>query len=245
MWVKRKSQVLHFWGAELGGTEDPGQDARGAPDPTPLWNILDLTPAGRGTDWYPKLECQEKPAPRVNACKSIERCRDMSKSNNKVPPRRTDRHEALAVFLGDWRATGQSFGDKEQHKEAPRAKPIPWTSTHTARWHTGRFFLVQDERATVGGPFDTLSIMGWDEQAQGYFARSFENHGFYRHYKVALAGQIWTLTGESERARIEFSADGVTQTIVWEWRREDGWLPLCDRVAMKITGANRASTVSK
>lgn len=29
---------------------------RGAPDPTPLWNILDLTPAGCGTDWHPKLE---------------------------------------------------------------------------------------------------------------------------------------------------------------------------------------------
>jgi predicted dithiol-disulfide oxidoreductase (DUF899 family) len=22
----------------------------------PLWNILDLTPGGRGTDWYPKLD---------------------------------------------------------------------------------------------------------------------------------------------------------------------------------------------
>jgi predicted dithiol-disulfide oxidoreductase (DUF899 family) len=47
--------VLHFWGSELGGTEDPDEDARGAPDPTPLWNILDLTPAGRGSHWYPKL----------------------------------------------------------------------------------------------------------------------------------------------------------------------------------------------
>lgn len=56
VWVKRNGQVHHFWAAELGGTEDPGQDPRGAPDPTPLWNILDLTPAGRGTDWYPKLD---------------------------------------------------------------------------------------------------------------------------------------------------------------------------------------------
>ena len=39
-----------------GKTADPGEDPRGAPDPAPLWNILDLTPAGRGTDWYPKLE---------------------------------------------------------------------------------------------------------------------------------------------------------------------------------------------
>jgi predicted dithiol-disulfide oxidoreductase (DUF899 family) len=56
VWVKRDGRVHHFWGAELGGTQDPGQDPRGAPDPTPLWNILDLTPGGRGTDWYPKLD---------------------------------------------------------------------------------------------------------------------------------------------------------------------------------------------
>jgi predicted dithiol-disulfide oxidoreductase (DUF899 family) len=56
VWVKRDGKVRHFWGSELGGTADPGQDPRDAPDPTPLWNILDLTPAGRGADWYPKLE---------------------------------------------------------------------------------------------------------------------------------------------------------------------------------------------
>jgi predicted dithiol-disulfide oxidoreductase (DUF899 family) len=22
----------------------------------PLWNVLDLTPKGRGTDWYPRLQ---------------------------------------------------------------------------------------------------------------------------------------------------------------------------------------------
>ena len=57
VWVKRDGKVFHFYGGQLGGgTEDPGQDPRGAPDPTPLWNILDLTPEGRGTDWYPKLD---------------------------------------------------------------------------------------------------------------------------------------------------------------------------------------------
>ncbi|CDG81155.1 putative uncharacterized protein [Janthinobacterium agaricidamnosum NBRC 102515 = DSM 9628] len=48
-------KVCHFCGAELGGTQDPGQDPRGAPDPAPLWNLLDLTPGERGEDWYPKL----------------------------------------------------------------------------------------------------------------------------------------------------------------------------------------------
>ena len=57
VWVKRDGKVFHFYGGQLGGgTEDPGQDPRGAPDPTPLWNMLDLTPEGRGPDWYPKLD---------------------------------------------------------------------------------------------------------------------------------------------------------------------------------------------
>ncbi|HET9639797.1 MAG TPA: DUF899 family protein [Allosphingosinicella sp.] len=57
LWVKKDGAVRHFWGAsEAMGTEDPGQDAHLAPDPTPLWNILDLTPGGRGKDWYPSLE---------------------------------------------------------------------------------------------------------------------------------------------------------------------------------------------
>jgi predicted dithiol-disulfide oxidoreductase (DUF899 family) len=61
VWVKRDGVVRHFWASELGSTSDPGQDPRGAPDPTPLWNILDLTPGGRGTDWYPKLEYPNVP----------------------------------------------------------------------------------------------------------------------------------------------------------------------------------------
>jgi predicted dithiol-disulfide oxidoreductase (DUF899 family) len=54
---KRTDGVIrHFWGDEMGPeTADPGQDARGAPDPMPLWTVLDMTPHGRGTDWYPQL----------------------------------------------------------------------------------------------------------------------------------------------------------------------------------------------
>ena len=45
-----------FWADEIGGEmADPGQDPRGAPDLAPLWNVLDLTPAGRDPKWYPKL----------------------------------------------------------------------------------------------------------------------------------------------------------------------------------------------
>jgi predicted dithiol-disulfide oxidoreductase (DUF899 family) len=48
--------VRHFYSGEMSGEmADPGQDPRGAPDLDPLWLMLDLTPSGRGTDWYPKL----------------------------------------------------------------------------------------------------------------------------------------------------------------------------------------------
>ncbi len=54
---RRDGIVRHFYSAEMSGAmADPGQDPRGAPDMDPLWLMLDLTPEGRGMDWYPKLE---------------------------------------------------------------------------------------------------------------------------------------------------------------------------------------------
>jgi hypothetical protein len=149
-------------------------------------------------------------------------------------PRRDSHHEVLNVFLGDWKAEGTSFGGANQTPQSPRGNSTPWTSTHTARWHSGQFFLIQDERAQSRGPFDTLSVMGWDPTAGRYFARTFENHGFYRHYDVTVAGQVWTLDGDTERARIEFELGGTRQNITWEWRPNDVWLPLCDRIATKV-----------
>jgi predicted dithiol-disulfide oxidoreductase (DUF899 family) len=54
---KRDSdKVRLFWASEMTKEmADPGQDPRDAPDIASLWSILDLTPDGRGGDWYPKL----------------------------------------------------------------------------------------------------------------------------------------------------------------------------------------------
>ena len=60
VFTRKDGRIRHFWSGEMGGaTVDPGQDPRGAPDMDPLWAILDTTPEGRGTTWYPKLEYED------------------------------------------------------------------------------------------------------------------------------------------------------------------------------------------
>lgn len=57
VFTRRDGTLRHFWSGEMGSaTADPGQDPRGAPDLMPLWNILDSTPEGRGSHWYPRLD---------------------------------------------------------------------------------------------------------------------------------------------------------------------------------------------
>lgn len=48
--------IHHTWGSELlHGPREPDQHSRHVDPIWPLWNVLDLTPDGRGTDWLPKL----------------------------------------------------------------------------------------------------------------------------------------------------------------------------------------------
>ena len=56
VFVRRGGKVRHFYMTELlYAPEEPGQNGRHVDPIWPLWNLLDFTPEGRGTDWYPKL----------------------------------------------------------------------------------------------------------------------------------------------------------------------------------------------
>ena len=56
VFVRRNGAIRHFWGSEmLAAKSDPGQNGRHVDLLWPLWSALDLTPEGRGKDWYPKL----------------------------------------------------------------------------------------------------------------------------------------------------------------------------------------------
>jgi predicted dithiol-disulfide oxidoreductase (DUF899 family) len=56
VFVRRGPTVHHFYATELAfAPTEPGQNPRHIDPVWPLWNLFDLTPEGRGTDWYPKL----------------------------------------------------------------------------------------------------------------------------------------------------------------------------------------------
>jgi predicted dithiol-disulfide oxidoreductase (DUF899 family) len=59
VFVRKDGAIHHFWGSEMlyagkDGRRD-GTDSRHIDMLWPLWNVLDLTPGGRGADFYPKL----------------------------------------------------------------------------------------------------------------------------------------------------------------------------------------------
>jgi predicted dithiol-disulfide oxidoreductase (DUF899 family) len=56
VFVRPGPAVHHFYSTELFfAPTEPGQNPRHIDPVWPLWNLFDLTPEGRGTDWYPKL----------------------------------------------------------------------------------------------------------------------------------------------------------------------------------------------
>lgn len=56
VFVRRDGKIRHFWSSELlWAPTEPGQHPRHVDFMWPLWNILDLTPEGRGTSFHPQL----------------------------------------------------------------------------------------------------------------------------------------------------------------------------------------------
>jgi len=57
VFVQRDGAVRHTYTSEMFFAPlEPGQSPRHVDSMWPLWNVLDLTPGGRGQDWWPQLE---------------------------------------------------------------------------------------------------------------------------------------------------------------------------------------------
>jgi predicted dithiol-disulfide oxidoreductase (DUF899 family) len=56
VFVRRGGRIHHFYHSELlFAPSERGQDGRHVDMIWPLWNLFDVTPEGRGTDWSPRL----------------------------------------------------------------------------------------------------------------------------------------------------------------------------------------------
>jgi len=56
VFVRRAGKIYHAYSTELVfEPSNPEQNQRHIDMMWPLWNLLDLTPEGRGTEWYPRL----------------------------------------------------------------------------------------------------------------------------------------------------------------------------------------------
>ena len=56
VFVKRDGRIHHFYHSELlFAPNERGQEGRHVDLIWPLWNLFDVTPEGRGTNWYPRL----------------------------------------------------------------------------------------------------------------------------------------------------------------------------------------------
>jgi predicted dithiol-disulfide oxidoreductase (DUF899 family) len=56
VFVRRRGKIHHFYATELQFMPpDRGQNQRHIDMMWPLWNLLDLTPEGRGSNWFPSL----------------------------------------------------------------------------------------------------------------------------------------------------------------------------------------------
>jgi predicted dithiol-disulfide oxidoreductase (DUF899 family) len=52
VFTRRDGEIRHFWGSELmSAPTEEGQEPRHVDFIWPVWNVLDATPEGRGTDW--------------------------------------------------------------------------------------------------------------------------------------------------------------------------------------------------
>jgi len=55
VFVRRGGKIHHFYGSEALFVPEPDHEPCHLDLMWPLWNVLDLTPEGRGEDWHPSL----------------------------------------------------------------------------------------------------------------------------------------------------------------------------------------------
>jgi hypothetical protein len=134
-----------------------------------------------------------------------------------MAPNRMSRFE---IFIGTWNTTGEVLAVDD----APATVLI---ATDTYRWFPGHQFIVHDVDARFGDAVTrSMEIMGYDQQAKKYFARSYDDQGVSEAFDIILRGKKWSIFGETVRFDGHFDAQGNQLTGLWEMKsKKSGWQP--------------------
>jgi hypothetical protein len=160
----------------------------------------------------------------------------MAKSDDTPAPGPRPEHKRLDVFVGRWETEGQIT-------DPSSGRTSRLTAVDTYEWLPGEFFLLHRVDGRMGeAEVKAIEIIGFDASSRTYFTHSFDNQGRAAAYKATLEDGVWTITGDAERFRGEFSDDRKKLTGKWE-RSPDGsrWVPWMD---IQLTKAGRVDSAS-
>lgn len=134
-----------------------------------------------------------------------------------MPVNRMSRFE---FFIGLWNTSGEVL----ETDVAPAGNLV---ATDTYRWLPGKQFIVHDVDARFDGqPTRSMEVMGYDRAVKKYFARSFDDQGVTEAFDIALAGNRWTIIGNSVRFGGSFNAERSRLGGLWELKGKRGsWQP--------------------
>ena len=138
--------------------------------------------------------------------------------------------EPLIPFIGTWQVEGANL------PSAPNAPNTPLIGTQAVNLMEGGHFLEArwEYESGADSVFCGLSIIGQPEDSDRIECHNFDNLGSLRVYSSNMKDNLWTLTGQSERATIEFDESGKTYREFWEIKTDGDWQPLCRRTGTRV-----------
>ena len=151
------------------------------------------------------------------------------RANTETAPVVTEEHRRLQPFLGTWSVVGQNG------EAAPGAPNAQVTGEQSFVWLPGGFFLLGhwDHRFETGRHLG-MNVVRYDPATHEYSSYNVDNLGFARTYRVTQQDDVWSFSGDWERAKMQFADDGRKLTIDWELTKDGStWRPLCHLEATK------------
>ena len=142
----------------------------------------------------------------------------------------TKEHTLLEAFVGKWAVEGENY------PVGPNEAQTTVKGIETYEWLSGGFFILYKWDRYFG--FDNhngIGMISHDELKHTFQLNNYDNMGYAKSYQIIFENESWNFTAESERAIIQFSADGNSFSEKWEVRDKLTWKTLCLLTGKRIS----------